>query len=238
MLIHGLYLHGSLCWGEFFADSDIDFVAVLTHEPSPVDLEALEAAHAHVREVAPQRRFDGFHCRAGDLARPSSALGLVPVHLAGKFDVAGRVDVNPVTWHELAERGIRIRGRKPAVHTDVEELLDYTWENLASYWAPLHAKIEEAGDRAVGEDPAAVAWATLGLARLHHLLAVRELTSKSGAGRYVISALDPRWHALAREALAIREEPGTPSNYADLTQRGRDVREFMAWAINDGRRLR
>ncbi len=237
LLLHALFLHGSLCWGEFFADSDIDFVAVLTVRPSARDLAALEEAHAAVREMAPNRRYEGFYCLPGDLGRPPSSLGSVPVHFEGRFDVAGRTGVNPVTWHELAERGLCIRGRKPKVRADVPELLDYTRENLSSYWAALLARIEDGGDRAIGENDRGVAWATLGIARLHHLLARRELTSKSGAGRYVLEALDQRWHRIAAEALAIREQPGARSAYDDPAERGRDVREFLAWAIDDARGL-
>ena len=79
--------------------------------------------------------------------------------------------------------------------------------------------------------------AVLGVARLHHLLARGELTSKSGAGRYILDALDRRWHRVAREALAVREEAGTAANYDDRTERGVDVRDFLAWAIEDGQRL-
>jgi len=237
-LIHGLHLHGSLCWGEFFEDSDIDFVAVLSRAPNPEDLEALRSAHAQVRESMPHRRYEGIYCQIGDLARPPSDLGPLPVHFAGVFDPAGRAGVNLVTWHELAERGIQVRGGKPRVHTDLESLLTFSWENLATYWQRFHAQMVDAGDLAVGADPSAVVWAALGVARLHHLLARRELTSKSGAGRYILEALDERWHPLADEALAIRERPARPSTYSDQGQRGRDVREFLAWAIDDGRRLR
>lgn len=237
-LIHGLYLHGSLCWGEFFHDSDVDFVAVLSRAPDDDDLAALAAAHARVREVAPQRRYEGFYCQVGDLARPAYVLGPVPTHAEGTFDAAGRVGVNPVTWHELAERGIVVRGQRPTIHTDLEALLAFTWENLASYWQPLLQRIREAGDHAVGADGDAVAWVTLGIARLHHLLARRELTSKSGAGRYILDSLDPRWRPLASEAITVRERQGAPSTYDDVRRRGGDVREFLTWAIADGRRLR
>lgn len=234
-LIQGLYLHGSLCWGEFFHDSDIDFVGVLSRSPDARDLVALEDAHAHLRQFSP-RRYEGFYCRSGDLAAPPDVLGPVPVHYTGTFEVAGRTDVNLVTWHELAERGAFVRGRRPTIHTDLGALIDFTRENLSSYWTPLLARIEAAGDRQAGADDGGVAWATLGVARLHHLLALRRLTSKSGAGRYVISDLDPCWHALAREALAIREHPDAVTSYDDPCDRGRDLREFLTWVIDDGLR--
>jgi hypothetical protein len=123
------------------------------------------------------------------------------------------------------------------VHTDLDALLAFTRDNLGSYWTPFLAQLDEAGPADVGALDWATAWAVLGVARLHHLLARRELTSKSGAGRYILDALDRRWHRVAHEALAIREEPGAASNYDDLTERGLDVRNFLAWGIEDGQRL-
>jgi hypothetical protein len=233
-LLHGLYLHGSLCWGEFFADSDIDFVAALRRRPDAADLAALSSVHAAVREQFPGRRYEGFYCTSGDLAAPPSTLGPVAVHFEGRFHPAGRVDVNPVTWHELAERGQVIVGGHPTIHVDLDALLAFTRDNLDTYWRTTLTRVVADGDRAIGGDDTAVVWIVLGVARLHHLLATHELTSKSGAGRYVLRDLDERWHRLAREALALRETPGALTSYVDPAERGRQVREFLTWMIEDG----
>ena len=79
-----------------------------------------------------------------------------------------------------------------------------------------------------------VVWTVLGCARLHHLLARGALTSKSGAGRYVVNHLDPRWRLVAGEALRLREDPGSPSLYADRDQRRRDTCDLLAWVVADG----
>jgi predicted GIY-YIG superfamily endonuclease len=237
-LVRGLYLHGSLCWGEFFPDSDIDFVAVLDHAPTSGDLAVLDAAHARLRDQFPHRRYEGFYCQPGDLARPPAELGPVPVHYEGAFSRAGRLDVNPVTWHELAERGHVVRGSLPTIHVDLDQLLDFTRQNLDAYWAPMLDGIGKTDDAELGADADAVVWIALGVARLHHLLATRALTSKSGAGRYVLEALDPRWHLLAAEALRLRERQAPESHYDDPAALGRDLRAFLAWTIADGRRLR
>lgn len=231
-LVTAAFLHGSIAWGEFHATSDLDFVAVCSRRPGPEDLAALADAHARVAATT-TRHLDGFYCTADDLAALPREVGLLPMHFHGAFSAAGRADVSIVTWHELAEHPVVLRGEVPYVRTDLGALIAHTRDNLASYWGGQLRGIEALPAAEVGRDAEAVVWNVLGVARLHHLLVHRTLTSKSGAGRYVLAELDPRWRRVAADALAIREGGARERAYDD-TQRGRDVRAFLAWAVADG----
>jgi hypothetical protein len=229
----GLFLHGSICWGEFFPGSDVDFVGLWDGLPSGADLDLLRAAHEATMCHFPAPVFDGFHCTSADLAGSPALIAHRPVFYESAFDAEGTIDINLVTWHELAERGIVVRGQLPAIRTDINELLDYTRTNLGTYWRGCITDIEKAGIEAVGEHDESVAWVGLGPARLHHLLTTSELTSKSGAGRYVRDILDARWNKIAREALRLRETPRSPSLYDDAGRRGRDVYDLLTWLVED-----
>lgn len=223
-----LLLHGSICWGgEFFRGSDVDVVAVWPTLPAH---DAIEAAHLATLAAHPDVVLDGVHVTAADLATPPTELGTRQVFHLGRYDPRGTLDLSWPTWHELAERGVAVRGAVPLVHTDHEALLASTRDNLDTYWRRTLDELER-----LDEVPdSAVTWVVLGVARLHHLLATGSMTSKSGAGRHVLTALDVRWHPVATEALRLRETPTMPSAYTDPARRAADVIAFLRWAIDDG----
>ncbi len=232
--VQGLYLHGSLGFGEWYdGHSDVDFVAVHAERPDPEAVATLETIHAQMDGKPP---FDGFHVTWQDLARSPLQCPDVPCTLGGHFAEEGRMDVNPVTWHELAHHGVTVRG--PALEdleiwTDEQVLREYTHGNLGSYWKQQAAALAQFPDEAAKPDEST--WAVLGATRLHHLLATNRLTSKTGAGRYALEAFDERWHPLVAEAITIREtgEPG-PAYVGAPDRRGQDTIAFTGMVVDDG----
>jgi hypothetical protein len=231
-LVEGLYLHGSLALaGEFFAGSDIDFVAVLSARPGDAELTALAAAHDAVRAARPRPLFEGIHLVRADLAGPPDECQDLPFVHDGRFGRAGRFEINPVTWHELARHGVAVRDARLDVWTDDRVLWDFSRANLRSYWARV-AELQVAMPERAGL-PEITAWCVLGISRLHHLLATGSMTSKSGAGRYALTAFAPRWHPIIHEALRARERPEEPSPYRDGATRGQDTTDFTAMALRE-----
>ena len=203
----------------------MDFVGLWDEVPAGDELDLLREAHDATHRTHPGLRFDGFHAAPADLAVPPPDLGPLPTWFENQLHRREDGDVNWVTWHELAERPVVVLGEAPAVRTDKDALLAHTRDNLGAYWRDSQLdQVEHAGPEAVGHVDWAVEWVVLGVARLHHLLATGELTSKSGAGRYILSDLDTCWHRIAREALRLREDPSQPGLYAGHpAERGRDL---------------
>jgi hypothetical protein len=234
-LVEGLYLHGSLGFGEWYPErSDIDYVAVLAR-PAPIDL--LRDVHGHMADTFARPPFDGFHCTWDELARGPDGLE-PPCTLGGIFFAEERHDVHPVTWHELASHGVRMRGPELAqvkLWTDERALRQYTHDNLAEYWAGEVEVLRKFPDQA--GRPEIVTWFVLGTARLHHLLATNALTSKTGAGFYAERVFDPRWHELVGEALSYRALGVVTADY-DPDRMAEQVVEFADFVVRDGLAIR
>ncbi len=201
--VEGLHLHGSLCWGEFFPGSDIDFVATTTRRPNETDLAVLQRIH---RELDTQGRdYDGFYLPSEQLAQDPSLLALVPGTQHGAFAVDHHPDATQVTWHELAQRGITVFGPPAAeldVFTDQHVLEINTRTNLEAYWAPRADHLRAADPSEVTDD--VTASCVLGILRLHHVLQEHAITAKSAAGRWAMDRM-PAHRAVIEQALAWRE---------------------------------
>lgn len=238
-LVDGLYLHGSTALGDFCpGHSDIDFVALTPHRPTEAEVAALAAVHKELDRLHPRPYFDGAYLLPADLADDPEHCPDVPGCHETRFEPSGLRMVSLVTWHELDEYGVAVRG--PAigtldVWTDEATLFANTRNNLRTYWkrwvGDLDRLAETAPDRAV--DPWFVEWCVLGSVRLHALLVTGRLHSKGGAGRWAVGveAFGPRWRPILAEALRIRSDDDGPSTYADLRHRLRDTRDFLATVV-------
>ena len=113
-LVEGLYLVGSLALDDWQPRSDIDVVVFTADPATESDAAALEAAHAiavgRLADVRPGTNVDGPRLAWGDVSVPPMALHR-PWTLDGAFHHDGECfELNPVTWHTLAARGVAVRG--------------------------------------------------------------------------------------------------------------------------------
>lgn len=237
-LVEGLYLHGSLGFGEWYAGrSDVDFVAVTTRHPDRATVRVLRDVHLRLGETFPRPAYDGFYATWDDLARSPRECPDVPCTLGGQWRDEGRFDVNPVTWHELARHGVTVRGpdlEEGRTWTDARALRAYTHGNLESYWAEQAAALRQFPAEAA--KPEIVSWCVLGVPRLHHLLATDHLTSKNGAGRHAVEAFGERWRPLVTEALAYRAT-GDRAGVLPDDRLSTDVIEFVDLVVQAGLKI-
>lgn len=245
-LVEGLYLHGSLAMGDFRPGrSDIDFLAVVSERPTERSAKVLGEVLGEVGRRHPKPFFDGLHVTRAYLAAPPGECPGVPCVGEWDFQPAGHRGLDPVTWHELAEHAVVLRGPRLTaadVRTDRPALRAYSHANLGDYWRPLLERLR-AGAEDVAAWPADRAewvteWFVLGVSRLHHLLATDRLTSKGGAGRYALTAFGERRHRIVHEALRIRNgTAATSPTYDTAAARVQDTIAFAETVIEAGLRI-
>lgn len=220
--VAGLYMTGSVPLGDFHPHtSDIDGVVVLTEPLAGV--EQVRAVHA---ALPAKPAYDVTYLTAADLSAPPDADKPVVFTMNGVFNEAPRGGpVTPVLWAELARHGIPVRScHGLEVYDDQQALRDHTRGNLTSYWEPLLDQVAEylqgrPEDEVV--DEGVVPWCTLGIPRLHALLATGEIVSKTAAGRHG-AATFPQWAALCEHC--IEHRAGAVRQFTT-----RDAREAVAF---------
>ncbi|WP_283136859.1 nucleotidyltransferase domain-containing protein [Rhizohabitans arisaemae] len=227
-LVEGLYLQGSIALGDYRPGrSDVDFVAVIGEGRDPGPLRRI---HAELKARYAKPHFDGLYVTWDDLRRDPAHTPARPHVRAHSFEAESREERHLVTWQVLAQGGVVVRGPAVAelgIHTDWDALAAATRENLAGYWTRWVARSTPplslwglsalAGFR--------VTWGALGVTRLRHTLAAGEVTSKTAAAAYALTAYDERWHRLVREALRLRV--GGPPLYRDPVRRRADLLGYM-----------
>ncbi|MFC3995012.1 nucleotidyltransferase domain-containing protein [Nocardiopsis sediminis] len=238
-LVQGLYLTGSVALGDFRPhSSDVDFVVVTPDRPTAPQRDSLRRVHARTRSQIPSPQFNGVHVTWADLAEDPASCGPVPSMVGGRFKEQAAADVNPVTWHVLATRGVTVRGPLPVeleVWDEPESLRAWSLGSLDEQWRRWRAKagrlVTPRGLAALGS--LAPSWSVLSVSRLHFTLRTCETTSKSGAGMYALHAFPERWQRIVNECLRVRRGGRLPSLYASSLARRRAALDYIEMVLDD-----
>jgi aminoglycoside adenylyltransferase-like protein/nucleotidyltransferase-like protein len=230
-LVTGFHLTGSVALGDYRPHcSDIDFIAVVAHQPDAGELAAL--AHVHAG-LGPKPHLDGVYLTAAEFAAQPADGREAPYSLDGEFHATGECfQLNPVLWAELAQDGVTVRGTAPSITIDRVRLHDWNLANLRDYWQPFVAQcraiMAERDESMPLPYPDSLPWLVTGPPRLHLTLATGEIASKTKAARYA-AALFPNWAELIDKALAIRDGRDVKPIVADMI----DAADFAETVIND-----
>jgi hypothetical protein len=241
-VVTGLHLTGSVAAGDYRdRRSDVDFVAVCDGPPDEEALGALREAHAEVRARFPATPFEGVYLTAADVAAGPDKTPDSPYHHDGAFQPAGRFNLSPVTWHELADHAVTLWGPRPAelaVWTDDAALRAWCRDNLLTYWEDWSHRVWHPGDRLVTAWLALreVEWAVLGATRLHATITTGRIITKSGAGAYAREWFDPKWYGIIDTAVRIRAGRVRAADRAAGLRLRRQRRSFVAMVIEDATR--
>ena len=115
-LVEGLYVVGSFALGDWtHGCSDIDVVVVTAEPATDDDAGSLRTVHALLAERLPAPTVDGVYLAWGDLVvEPATGLHR-PWVIGNEFHHDGDCfEVNPITWWQLANTAVVVRGPDPA----------------------------------------------------------------------------------------------------------------------------
>ncbi len=197
-LLTGFYLTGSIALGDYRAGrSDVDGVATLSRELTPADVTALRHVHEAVLPDAPH--VDVVYLTADAFSSQPAARQRAPHSFEHSFRPdAPCAQLSPVTWAEVADYAVTVRGETPAslgITSDAAGLDAWVRGNLDSYWRGHGAEARVMVADIDGDMPLTfvemLAWSVLGPPRLLYTITTGEITSKTVAGAWAAVRFPP-----------------------------------------------
>ena len=215
----GMYLHGSLAYGDFDPEtSDIDFL-VVTDAPLPGDtVSLLQDLHARLfrSELAWSQKLEGAYLPKAVLCRhPSMDAVPAPVPWLG-VDGHFALETLGSDWiiqrWILLEKGLVLSGPPLAGLIDPvspQDLRQAVLGSLLEWWSPPFPSPERF------QSGAYQVYAILTICRSLYVLARGRVASKPEAARWAMQTLREPWRALISSAAAWR--PGLEFNQLEET---------------------
>jgi predicted nucleotidyltransferase len=205
----GLYLHGSLAYGDFNPQtSDIDFLVVTADDLPGKMLALLKTMHARLRTsgLTWATRLEGAYIQRQALRRYDPANAQHPwLGVDGHFAIEQLSSEWIIQRWILREKGIAVAG--PPLKSMIDpvspdDLRQAVRGSLREWWSPPFPSPERFQS---GEYQA---YAILTMCRSLYVLEHGRVASKPESARWVMKTLGQPWVALIEQALAC--QPGMP----------------------------
>jgi hypothetical protein len=204
-VLQAFYVEGSIALGGFNERfSDIDFIASLTHQATPAEIEVLGRLHQAIEKRYPRWKMEGRYLPAYILDQVGSPVAPALHYRDGALHLDGHFELNSVEGWILKNHGIALVCPEPQAlpfTVDWATLIAAMRQNLNFYWVQwtnrptrLLLMLSDWG----------IQWAVLGVLRQFYSFRENAITTKARAGEYALTCLPARWHPLIQEALRIR----------------------------------
>ena len=223
----GMYLYGSLAYGDFDTDSDVDFIVVTREELSESLFSKLKSLHERIAKLdswcatqlegsyTPRQAlltFDPLRVLHIHIDRGQNEhlhRMLIEDALVSRAWWGGWVLLRSVLW----ENGITLAGPEPRTligPVSPDDLKQASLANLPGWAELLLDRPEELVGRGYQS------YVVLTLCRMLYTLEYGRITSKPEAARWAQEYLGPPWSALIERAWVGRHTAGSPATPEDL----------------------
>jgi predicted nucleotidyltransferase len=201
----GLYLHGSLAYGDFDPQtSDIDFLAVTWDSVTEADFAALKEMHARLRSgpSAWAQKLEGAYLPGNDLRRHDPEHAPIPwLGVDGHFAMERLGSDWIIQRWILREKGLPVFGpplREMIDPVEADDLREAVRCSLQEWWSPPFPSPERF------QSGAYRVYAVLTMCRSLYVLEHGRVASKPEAARWAIRTLNEPWQLLITAAAAWR----------------------------------
>ncbi|MEH7348790.1 aminoglycoside adenylyltransferase domain-containing protein [Gottfriedia acidiceleris] len=242
-LIDSFYLYGSITLGAFKnGHSDIDFIAVVTRKVSDADVKILREIHKDVQRKFPNSILDGWYIFNEDIQSLNEEGKLCIRFNDGKFQGLNKFEKNSIDAFQLKKYGITVKGlniENVDISVNWETILSNMKDNLNSYWLSWVndcKKFPTVKYLSLFISLRSIEWGILGVSRLYYTFKEKDITSKVGAGEYVLEAVPQRWHKIIKESMRLRTD-NKKSYYKSIYTRRKDAIDYMEFLIKECNKL-
>jgi hypothetical protein len=237
--LEGFYIFGSVSLGAFaYGLSDVDFIAVVQRKVTDTDITVLKQVHKQMKRQFPKTDLMGVYLTRSDLSSQNKNEKTCPCFIDGKFKGLERFKKNSIDAWQLKRYGITVRG--PGIGTydytvDWDVLIHNMRDNLNTYWLRWKNSCEKFPSlRFAGLffSLKMIEWGVLGVSRLYYTFREKDMTSKVGAGEYVLQTVPERWHKIIHESLRLRKGI-KKTYYASVFERRRDALGYIDFIMQE-----
>jgi hypothetical protein len=238
-ILEAFYLYGSTSLAEFQDGySDIDFIAVVKSKMTEKEIASLKQVHHDMQRMFPKTILDGRYIMLEDIELLDRCERTCLRFNGGEFHGYEWFDRNSVDAYQLKKYGITIKGKSIEnldynVNWDI--LIDNMRVNLNTYWVKWVANCRSfLSINYIGSfvSLSKVEWGVLGVSRLYYTFREGDITSKVGAGEYVLGTVPVKWHKIINESMRLRKA-NTSSYYHSIIERRRDTLSYIEFIIQE-----
>ena len=207
-LVYGVYIQGSIALNDYDdLKSDIDYITVLTREPTDEELKKIDYIHNILKKHKNYIVSEGQYTNKKIMSRnQNDHKKRYPRYSDGEFNELNNGYIDPTSLWILKKYGFLVYGHEVkslSIQVKFNDLISQMDYNLNKYWL---SKINYEPELFL--EDFWIEFGVLTLCRIWYTLENRNIVSKLQAAKYILDYVDDKWKPIINEAVRIRESTG------------------------------
>jgi len=221
----GIYLTGSIAFGEFFeGKSDVDCTVLLNSPLGSINrLEKVKKIHQEISSRYKKIILESQYISIDNIGKNEADTQPFYSYHDGKISLS-KHNAHAVTWFTLEKHGITVTGISSNdldISTSVNDIKSFVKGNVNSYWKywlnMARKPFSQKGLSALTNW--GIEWCVCGLMRMYFTMIEGDITSKGKAVEYGLMCLPESTHKILMEALRIRRCEKNPLYISPFVRR-------------------